>query len=359
MSLPGGSSVRATRSAQTPLRGAAAALPRDPAPRETSAVSPDVRSTPAEKERVFCADDDESLSAAQHMAAGAAAGMTEHMVMFPVDTVKTRMQSYTGVRDFAARGVVSAARRIAASEGHGALWRGAGAVAISAGPAHALYFAAYEAARARIEATAGADSRMGFLGPLAPAIAGTSATVVLDGVMTPLDVVKQRMQLAARYTSVWACLRCVYATHGMGAFFAGYKATLLMNVPYMAVYFSAYESAKSALRRRRTAGDERSFSAGAHCLAGGVAGGAAAAATNPLDVVKTRLQTQGEVGARRYRGLWDALNSIRVEEGAAGLLRGIRARVAFHVPAAAVCWTTYEFCKHLMGREDEQGVQRP
>lgn len=353
MSVPGSSSVRATRSAErAAVRGAAVALPR-----ETAAGAPAVRPdrTDRERERVFCAEDDETLSAVQHMMAGAAAGMTEHMVMFPVDTVKTRMQSYTGVRDYAATSVLRAARRITATEGHAALWRGVGAVALSAGPAHALYFAAYEAALARLEARAERGVSP-YLAPFAPAIAGATATVVLDGVMTPWDVVKQRMQLATdmRYTSVLSCLRSVYATHGLSAFFAGYKATLLMNIPFTAVYFSAYEGAKKALLSRKQSSNSDSkpqFSAGAHCLAGGIAGGAAAAATNPLDVVKTRLQTQGELGARRYRGLWDALNSIRLEEGAKGLFRGIRPRVVFHVPAAAVCWTTYEFCKHLMGRD--------
>lgn len=301
-------------------------------------------------ERAFCAEDDETLTARQHMLAGAAAGMTEHMVMFPVDTVKTRMQSYTGVRDHAASGVFRAARAIAASEGGAALWRGVGAVAISAGPAHALYFAAYEAARARL------DARGGVWRAVAPATAGAVATVIMDAVMTPLDVVKQRMQLSAttRYDSVLSCARAVYRTHGVSAFFAGYRATLVMNIPFTAVYFSAYESAKSMLlqRTRHADGDRPQFSAASHCIAGGIAGGAAAAATNPLDVVKTRLQTQGEVGARRYRGLMHALNDMRVEEGARGFMRGIKARMLFHVPAAAVCWTTYEFCKHLMNSDN-------
>lgn len=343
---PAPSSVPATQSVECGVAlGAAATLP--PKTRAPSAAVVALPSTALptaadedERERAFCAEDDETLTVQQHMLAGAAAGMTEHMVMFPLDTVKTRMQSYTGVRDFAATGVLRAARSIARTEGAGALWRGVGAVALSAGPAHALYFAAYEAVRASLEARRT---------PFAPAVAGAAATVVMDGVMTPLDVVKQRMQLSAdaRYPSVLACARAVYSSQGASAFFAGYRATLVMNIPFTAVYFSTYEAAKKLLLRRT---DERraQFSAGSHCLAGGLAGGAAAAATNPLDVVKTRLQTQGEVGARRYRGMMDALNSIRIEEGVPGLMRGIKARVLFHIPAAAVCWTTYEFCKHLM-----------
>ncbi|CAN8072024.1 unnamed protein product [Agarophyton chilense] len=281
------------------------------------------------------------------MVAGAAAGMAEHMAMFPVDTVKTRMQSYIGLRDYARGGVARTARALVSGEGVRALWRGVGAVALSAGPAHALYFATFEAVR-----RAGGDKDNGettewtVMG--ATAAAGVCATVVSDGVMTPLDVVKQRMQLCGRevYSTVAQCTRTVYRQHGVGAFFAGYGATLVMNVPFAAVYVSAYEAVKRALRAQQ----EEELSARKHCVAGAAAGGLAAATTNPLDVARTRLQTQGEVGARRYGGLTDALRRIAVEEGARGLLSGVRARVLFHAPAAAICWTTYELSKRAMAR---------
>lgn len=270
------------------------------------------------------------------------------MAMYPVDTIKTRMQSYVAVRDFANLGMFNATRSIVAAEGIRALWRGVGAVALSAGPAHALYFATYEGVRHRLAPESAKD---GLVHPVATAMAGVCATIAGDGIMTPMDVVKQRMQLAANgtYSSVMECARRVYANHGLRAFYAGYGATLVMNVPFTAVYFSGYETAKKMILDWRRK-DEHEFSAASHCAAGALAGALAAASTNPLDVVKTRLQTQGEVGARRYRGLLDALRSIRVEEGLSGLMRGVRPRVLFHMPAAAVCWTTYEFCKHVMSK---------
>lgn len=316
---------------------------------------PDNASTAAP---VFCVEDDASLSAGQHMFAGALAGMTEHMAMYPIDTIKTRMQSYVAVRDFANLGMLHTTRAIVAAEGLRALWRGVGAVALSAGPAHALYFATYEAVRKGLAPGAKSD---GQVHPLATATAGACATVIGDGVMTPLDVVKQRMQLSPKgtYASVMQCTKHVYVNHGVKAFYAGYGATLVMNVPFTAVYFSGYETAKKLILDWRGI-HENEFSAASHCAAGALAGATAAASTNPLDVVKTRLQTQGEVGARRYRGLADALRSIRVEEGYAGLMRGVKPRVLFHMPAAAVCWTTYEFCKHLMDKRfaDKEGKMK-
>ncbi len=339
VAMPGGSSARAARSAESAAERAAI-LGAAGAAGAAATVSARLQSNEQMHERAFAQEDDPSLSVTQHMACGAVAGLTEHLVMFPVDTIKTRMQSYTGVRDYASRSVFGAARSIAMNEGLGAFWRGAGAVALSAGPAHAIYFAAYEGMRESLE-------NRGV--PLAPSVAGALATVVLDGLMTPMDVVKQRMQLATdatRYPNVLSCVKNVYTSQGAGAFFAGYRATLIMNVPFTAVYMGTYDFAKHLLISRQR--NDGTFSAGSHCLAGAVAGGSAAAVTNPLDVVKTRLQTQGEVGARRYRGMTDALSAIYVEEGVAGLMRGVRARIMFQAPAAAVCWTTYEFCKHFI-----------
>ncbi|OSX72648.1 hypothetical protein BU14_0416s0010 [Porphyra umbilicalis] len=260
------------------------------------------------------------------MAAGAVAGMIEHLAMFPMDTVKTRLQSYAHAGD----GRVSLWRVTSDLARSGRLYRGVGAVALSAGPAHAAQFAVLEAVRGWAvpleealrggggagAASAGSNGGDGGGGgggggsdmayhPLSTAVAGAAATVCSDALMTPLDVVKQRMQLTVTDGSVRHCVARVYAEHGPGAFFAGFRTTLLMNVPFLAAHYSVYDAAKTALLRARFAGNnpaDGSFSAASHALAGGLAGAAAAAITTPLDVVKTRLQTQGEVGARRYGG---------------------------------------------------------
>ena len=67
-----------------------------------------------------------------------------------------------------------------------------------------------------------------------------------------------------------------------------------MNVPFTAIHFATYESAKKLLKGH----EEESLAV--QLLAGGTAGAAAAAATNPLDVVKTRLQLEGVNSATRY-----------------------------------------------------------
>jgi len=81
------------------------------------------------------------------MAAGAFAGIAEHTVMYPIDAIKTRMQILNPTPSAVYNGVIQGTYRIAAGEGVLSLWRGMSSVIVGAGPAHAVYFATYEAVK--------------------------------------------------------------------------------------------------------------------------------------------------------------------------------------------------------------------
>lgn len=70
-------------------------------------------------------------------------------------------------------------------------------------------------------------------------------------------------------------------------------------------------------------------------ITGAAAGAIAAAATTPLDVCKTVLNTQQDV---KVQGMMDAIKQIYRHGGMKGFFRGLRARVLFQAPATAICW---------------------
>lgn len=275
----------------------------------------------------------------QFMVAGSIAGTVEHMAMFPVDTIKTQMQAL-GTCPLRSASIRTALDGILKSEGIAGLYRGIGAMGLGAGPAHAVYFSVYESCKKKFSGGNPNNSA-------AHAISGVFATVASDAVFTPMDTVKQRLQLSeSPYKGVLDCVKRVLKEEGIKAFYASYKTTVLMNAPYTAVHFATYEATKLGLLgvSPDSASDESII---VHATAGAAAGASAAIVTTPLDVIKTQLQCQGICGCDRFKSgsIGDVFRIIVKKDGYRGLMRGWMPRMLFHAPAAAICWSTYEAAK--------------
>jgi len=289
-----------------------------------------------------------NFSLAANMAAGAFAGIAEHTVMYPIDLLKTRMQVVSPTPAAVYTGIGNAIATISRVEGYASLWRGVSSVVVGAGPAHAVYFATYEVVKQAMGGNAAGHH------PIAAATSGACATIASDAFMNPFDVIKQRMQVhGSTFKSITECARTVWRNEGLRAFYVSYPTTLTMTVPFTALQFTAYESLTEILQRRR----QMAYDPLSHCIAGGLAGGIAAAATTPLDVIKTLLQTRGvstDPEIRQCRGLFPAAGIIWRREGAAGFFRGMKARVITAAPSTAICWTAYELAKAYFIRIEEE-----
>lgn len=269
--------------------------------------------------------------------------------MYPVDTIKTRMQAlcHPG-QQLHGTSVVRAASAVIRREGWRGLYSGVRAQLLGTGPAHAIYFAVYEEAKVLLVP----DGQMGH-SHLGTAAAGALATIASDAFNVPFDTVKQRLQVAhSPYSGIADCVRMMVRQEGIGSLFKSLPTTILMNVPFTAIHFTTYEAGKRTLEDAGLTGGLQ-----VELLAGGTAGGLAAAVTTPLDVVKTRLQLAGVHAAAtsssrhdppRASALVPTLRQMVREEGLHSLLRGIQPRVLFHVPSAAICWGTYETFKRLL-----------
>ncbi|CAM9723745.1 unnamed protein product [Choristocarpus tenellus] len=211
-----------------------------------------------------------------HMVAGSIAGITEHTVMFPVDTLKTYVQC---MHECPERVAGQRVLEMVRGQGMLRLWRGVGTMFTGCVPAHALYFSVFEYCKDNLGV-----NRPGHH-PAGAAIAGACATIFHDAVMTPMDVIKQRLQLGY-HRGILDCIQTVRQTEGLEAFYRSFPITLFMNIPYGCVMVAVNESIKQTLQP----GGE--FDTQTYMIAGSGAGAVAAFSTTPLDVVKTRLQTQ-------------------------------------------------------------------
>ncbi|KAJ8709462.1 hypothetical protein PYW08_009466 [Mythimna loreyi] len=274
-----------------------------------------------------------------HMTAGAIAGVMEHCIMYPLDSVKTRMQSLRSAHNSS---ISETFRHMVKKEGLLRPIRGMSAVVMGAGPAHACFFASYEYCKhALSQLTRHRHDH------ITHGLSGCIASLIHDAVSNPAEVVKQRMQmLNSPYRGVWECARGVYRAEGARAFYRSYGTQIAMNVPFQALHFVTYEACQKKLNPLRV------YDPLAHALAGAAGGALAAAATTPLDVCKTVLNTQER--AARATGLGDAARHVLRASGPRGFLKGVQARVLYQMPAAAICWLTYESFKHALAGADEE-----
>jgi solute carrier family 25 S-adenosylmethionine transporter 26 len=169
---------------------------------------------------------------------GAFAGLVVDVALYPLDTLKTRIQ---------------AGKRIA-----GGFYRGIGALLLGSVPSSAIFFLCFDTTRQSIG--------------LIPA-AILSETIAALTIRIPVEVLKQNMQ-AGQAPLIFPFLKL----HGLRFLYTGSLAMLFRDVPFALVQYPLFSILKGISQ------DNLLLDA----LSGAVAGGVAAAITNPLDVCKTR-----------------------------------------------------------------------
>ncbi|XP_034902614.1 nicotinamide adenine dinucleotide transporter 1, chloroplastic [Populus alba] len=190
--------------------------------------------------------------------------------------------------------------------------------------------------------------------------AGASAGAIAATFMCPLDVIKTRLQVHGLPPNsvqggsiIISSLKHIVKTEGFKGLYRGLSPTIMALLPNWAVYFTVYEQLKGILSD--VDGDSQ-LSVSANMVAAAGAGAATATATNPLWVVKTRLQTQGmRPDLVPYKNVLSALRRITQEEGMRGLYSGILPSLA-GISHVAIQFPAYENIKFYMAKRGNTTV---
>lgn len=181
------------------------------------------------------------------------------------------------------------------------------------------------------------------------AIAGATATTITY----PLDLLRTRFAAQGSdkiYASLRSGIRDIARDEGLVGFFQGLGAGIGQILPYMGLFFSAYETLRPSL-----ADLALPFGSG-DATAGVLAGVFAKTGVFPVDLIRKRLQVQGPTRGRYAGGLipvysksvWGTGRAIVVAEGWRGLYRGLGVGLAKSAPASAITMWTYERALKVM-----------
>ncbi|PWI65583.1 hypothetical protein PCL_07002 [Purpureocillium lilacinum] len=271
--------------------------------------------------------------------AGALAGTTVDLSLFPLDTLKTRLQSSAGFFP---------------SGGFSGIYRGIGSALVGSAPGAAFFFCTYEATKGLLGSSGGGGANGSRGAALLPDAATHMAAASLGevaacAVRVPTEVVKQRAQAGLHGGSSAAALRAIlgrYPTHGLGAvwreMYRGWGITVFREVPFTVIQFPLWEAMKAWRRRRR--GDGGGDVSGVEsAVFGSVAGAIAAATTTPLDVLKTRVMLSKE-----RVSVGEVFRRMAREEGVRPFFAGVAPRVTWISIGGAIFLGSYQWAINTM-----------
>ncbi|XP_074581771.1 nicotinamide adenine dinucleotide transporter 1, chloroplastic-like isoform X2 [Curcuma longa] len=185
---------------------------------------------------------------------------------------------------------------------------------------------------------------------LCDALAGASAGAIAATFVCPLDVIKTRLQVRGPSEV------CPSSSRRVSGLYRGLTPTITALLPTWAVYFTVYNQLKSLLHSH--VDENNKLSIGANVLAAAGAGAATAITTNPLWVVKTRLQTQGmRDDVEPYKSMLSALRRITLEEGRKGLYSGLLPSLV-GITHVAIQFPSYEKIKSYLALKENTSVDR-
>eukprot|EP00968_Pinguiococcus_pyrenoidosus_P015421 scaffold1424_cov237-Pinguiococcus_pyrenoidosus.AAC.12 len=238
---------------------------------------------------------------------------------------------------------IGALAQILRAEGVGALYKGVGAVVVAAAPAQALFFVGYEGSRDALEWMGGQKARNSAWGTFG---AGFVAQLVGSIAWVPMDVIKERLQVEGQmavkehYGGSVAAFRRILRSEGVSGLYRAYWIHQATWAPFNGLYFMLYESFK------KFAKDHDLYPKTWEGISAGVVAGAV---TNPMDLVKTRLQVaRSNPGVFDYEGPVDCAVKIARREGVFALFDGVGARVLLIAPRLTIAVATYEVLTGLL-----------
>lgn len=241
------------------------------------------------------------------------------------------------------KGTLPTIRHILRHEGITGLWKGNVPAELLYVCYSAVQFSTYRSVTLLLHGALGEGA---LPSPAESFVAGAVAGAAATAATYPLDLLRTRFAAQGNdrvYANLRRAVVQIGREEGIRGFFRGLGPGLAQIVPFMGLFFAAYETLRPPLSEL-----DLPFSSGG-AVAGTIASVAAKTGTFPLDLVRKRIQVQGPTRNRyvhknipEYGGMVDTVRIILRREGFRGLYRGLTVSLIKAAPASAVTMWTYE-----------------
>lgn len=306
---------------------------------------------------------------------GFAAGVVGTLLGFPLDLVKTRMQTQSSSPSSSVkqRGPMSLLSHILRTEGLSSMYKGIGPPLLSLSIVNTLSFTSYSYFRQNLfHGQDGWDYNNALSGMLGAPIFGL--------VTTPENFLKTQMQLdnvqkqstqqlkpGGRFTSSFQCARTLVSHHGATILYTGHVINTIREAAFVGAYFYCYEGYKCEFKKLLLEGDRllssmsgnnyssRSDSSWATSLSIPIAGGFSGATswflTFPMDCVRAGVQGQliptSSSAQIQKQGALGIFTQLLKNKGLTGLYAGVAPSIARAFLVSGSRFSAYEGALYL------------
>lgn len=274
---------------------------------------------------------------------GGLASMTAEIFTFPIDTTKTRLQlqgaSSNTVAGTKYKGMLHAGYTIFKEEGALRLYRGIKPALLRQATYGTIKIGVYQSLKKAFVKDPKDETLLINMG------CGAVAGAVSSSIATPTDVLKVRMQahsLTPRYKGLFHAFSTVYKEEGIAGLWRGVIPTAQRATVITCVELPAYDFFKKLILKHKLM-DDNVYTYFAASFAAGFIG---SIASNPIDVVKTRLMMSSQ-GQAVYSGAIDCFIKTVKNEGFMALYKGFIPSYVRLGPWNIVFFLTYEELKKL------------
>ncbi|KFK44519.1 hypothetical protein AALP_AA1G267200 [Arabis alpina] len=283
---------------------------------------------------------------ASNAGAGATAGAIAATFVCPLDVIKTRLQ-VLGLPEAPASGqrgsvIITSLQNIVKNEGFRGMYRGLSPTIIALLPNWAVYFSVYGKLKEVLQSS---DGKLSIGANMVAAAGAGAATSIATN---PLWVVKTRLMTqgirpdVVPYKSVMSAFSRICQEEGFRGLYSGILPSLA-GVSHVAIQFPAYEKIKQYMANMDNTSVEN-LSTGNFAIASSIAKVIASVLTYPHEVIRAKLQEQGQMrnAETKYAGVIDCVKKVFKSEGAPGFYRGCATNLLRTTPSAVITFTTYE-----------------
>lgn len=252
------------------------------------------------------------------------------------------MRAIGGKRNSVFRGL----QHIIRTEGIKSLWKGNGVTIVHRLPYSAANFWTYEKVNEWWKEYIPSKGPLSYGDVSRRLVAGGMAGMVACTIAYPLDLIRTRLAAQSEYiyyAGITDAFKKIIHEEGLLGLYRGIGATLMQVAPSLAINYAAYETARSSWLAYT---GEYSPTIGMSLACGSVAGLISSTATFPLDLVRRRLQLQGQSRSSKVYGSYlGAFRDIVATEGWKGFYSGILPEYYKVIPGVAIAFCAYELMK--------------